>query len=109
VVAERAKLSLQGYGLGLVLSALFLWYHNYKRMRLSNVSVVCIVMATCFFTNYFYYMLSPKKQYMLEHLKTKEEIKSWLDMYRTMQFNYHMGLVLGIVGAGFLGNAFKCY
>lgn len=109
IVTERAKLSLQGYGIGLVLSALFLWYHSYNKMRLSNISVVCIVMATCFFTNYFYYMLSPKKQYMLDNIKNKEEIDNWLKMYRKMQFNYHMGLVLGIIGAGFLGNAFKCY
>lgn len=109
IVQERAKLSYQGYAIGLIISSFFLWYHNFNKMKLSNISVVCIVMASCFFTNYFYYMLSPKKHYMLSFLKTKEEIENWLKMYRTMQFNYHTGLVFGIIGAGFLGNAFKCF
>jgi hypothetical protein len=29
-------------------------------------------------------------------------------MYREMQYNYHMGLVLGIIAVGILGFAFRC-
>lgn len=108
IVQERSRLSYQGYGLGLILSSIFLWFNYNNKVKLSNVSKVCIVMSTCFFTNYFYYMLSPKSQYMLNYLKTKEEISNWLNMYRTMQFNYHLGLVFGIIGAGFLANAINC-
>jgi hypothetical protein len=53
-------------------------------------------------------MLSPKSDWILNHMNTKEEIKAWLLMYREMQFNYHMGLVLGIIGVGILAFAFRC-
>ncbi len=53
-------------------------------------------------------MLSPKSDWMLEHLQNKEEIKAWLLMYREMQYNYHMGLVLGIIAVGVLAFAFRC-
>jgi len=29
-------------------------------------------------------------------------------MYREMQYNYHMGLVFGIIGVGILAFAFRC-
>ena len=45
---------------------------------------------------------------MLDHLHSSEEIKLWLKMYREMQYNYHMGIVLGIIGAGILAYAFRC-
>jgi hypothetical protein len=69
---------------------------------MNTTSLVCTVVATAFITNYFYYMLSPKSDWMLNHMNNKEEIKAWLLMYREMQFNYHMGLVLGIISAGLL-------
>ena len=60
------------------------------------------------YTNYFYYMLSPKTDWMLSHMNNEKEIKSWLLMYREMQFNYHMGLALGIIAVGILAFAFRC-
>ena len=53
-------------------------------------------------------MLSPKTDWILSHMNNEKEIKSWLLMYREMQFNYHMGLVLGIIAVGILAFAFRC-
>ena len=75
---------------------------------MNTSALVCTVVATAFVTNYFYYMLSPKTDWMLNHLTNKEEIKAWLLMYREMQFNYHMGLVLGIIAVGIFAFAFRC-
>ena len=106
---ERMHIGYQGYGLGFILSLIIIFYNlKIKQTRLNNISLVCIVVATSFITNYFYYILSPKCDWMLEHLKNKDEIKAWLLMYREMQFNYHMGLVLGIFGVGVLAFAFRC-
>ena len=104
ITAERRRISYQGYMLGLLLSAVIL----YHRRNMNTTSLVCTVMATCFLTNYFYYMLSPKTDWMLNHVKNPEETKAWLQMYREMQFNYHLGLVLGIIGVGVLAFAFRC-
>jgi hypothetical protein len=65
-------------------------------------------MATCFLTNYFYYMLSPKSDWMLNHTNNPEQVKAWLQMYREMSYNYHAGLALGIIGVGILAFAFRC-
>ena len=75
---------------------------------MSTFSLVCIVMSTCFLTNYFYYMLAPKSDWMLNHSNSPEDTKAWLQMYRAMQFNYHMGFVLGIIGVGIFAFAFRC-
>jgi uncharacterized membrane protein YkgB len=106
---ERMMISYYGYGLGVLLSLAIIFYN--KKMKgklLSNSSLVCIVLSVSFFTNYFYYMLSPKTDWMLNHVKNPEETKAWLQMYREMQFNYHLGLVLGILGVGVLAFAFRC-
>ena len=106
---ERMKISLYGYGIGLIISLFIIFYNiKIKHMKLNNISLVCTVMATCFLTNYFYYMLSPKSDWMLNHIHSGEQTKAWLQMYREMSFNYHSGLVLGIIAVGILAFAFRC-
>ena len=107
--SERMYISMKGYILGFILSLLIIFYNlKLKQNKFNNTSIICIVMATCFLTNYFYYTLSPKSDWMLNHVKDKEQVKSWLKMYKEMSFNYHMGLVLGIIAVGILAFAFRC-
>jgi hypothetical protein len=109
ITNERANISYQGYALGVILSLGIIFYNlKIKGSKLNTSALVCTVVATAFVTNYFYYILSPKSDWMLNHMNNKEEIKAWLLMYREMQFNYHMGLVLGIIGVGILAFAFRC-
>jgi len=102
IAKERMTISYQGYVAGFILSLFII--HGVK---MSNFSLVCTVTATCFLTNYFYYMLHPKSDWMLNHVGNQEEVTAWLRMYREMQYNYHAGLVLGIVGVGVLAFAFR--
>uniref|UniRef100_A0A6C0DTL2 Uncharacterized protein n=1 Tax=viral metagenome TaxID=1070528 RepID=A0A6C0DTL2_9ZZZZ len=105
---ERFKISMYGYVLGFFLSLCIIFYNlKLKRERLSNISLVCIVVATCFLTNYFYYMLTPKSEWMLNHIDTPEQTKLWLQLYRNMSVYYHSGLVLGIIAVGFVALAFR--
>lgn len=118
VVSERSRLAYEGYGIGFIIAALYIWLHRsfltgatgrlFKRDKLSSISMVCIVVSLMFVTNYFYYVLSPKKSYMLNYLNEKEEIANWVTMYREMQFNYHLGLLFGIIAAGIGAFAFRC-
>lgn len=106
----RIMTSLQGYGLGLLVSLVILIY-NYiqpKSQRYSTRVMVCAAGATTFLTHYFYYILSPKSDWMLNYLKTPEQIKAWLKIYRTMSWNYHISLLMGIISALVLGSVFKC-
>jgi len=105
---ERMRISYTGYIIGFILSLFLIYYNvNLKKQRLSNWTSVCLVMATCFITNYFYYTLSPKSDWMLNHTNSSIQVKAWLQMYKTMQYNYHMGMVLGIIGVGVLALAFR--
>jgi len=103
IARERMLISVQGYVAGLILSFFIIFYKGIK----NPFSLVCTVMATCFLTNYFYYMLHPKSDWMLNHVDSQEEVKAWLQMYREMQFNYHSGLALGIVAVGVFAFAFR--
>ena len=106
---ERRRISIHGYVLGLILSLFIIFYNlKIKGLHMKSTALVCVVMATCFLTNYFYYMLTPKSDWMLNHVSNQQQTRAWLLMYREMSFNYHAGLVLGIVAAGVLAFAFRC-
>ena len=106
---ERMRISYQGYILGFVLSLFVIFYNYYfKGAKLNNTSLICTVIAVSFITNYFYYMLSPKSDWMLNHMNSQDQVKGWLLMYREMQFNYHAGLALGIIAVGVMAFAFRC-
>ena len=106
---ERETISYQGYILGVILSLGIIFYNlKIKGTKMSNTALVCTVVATAFLTNYFYYMLHPKSDWMLNHMNNQEEVKAWLLMYREMSYNYHMGLTLGIIAVGILAFAFRC-
>ena len=106
---ERKRISYYGYGLGLVFSLLVIYYSlKIKKERLNNTSLVCIVVATSFITNALFYMVYPKSDWMLEHISNKEQVKAWLQMYKSMSFYYHTGLILGIIAVGILAFAFRC-
>jgi len=106
---ERLKISYQGYALGVLLSLGLIFYNlKIKGTKISNSTLVCLVVATAFVTNYFYYILHPKSDWMLNHLNNQKEVNAWLQMYREPQFNYHSGLVLGIIAVGIFAFAFRC-
>ena len=106
---ERMIISYQGYAIGFILSLVIIFYNlKIKGSKMGTTSLVCTVIATSFVTNYFYYSLSRKSDWMLNHMGNQEEVKTWLRMYREMQYNYHMGLILGIVAVGILAFAFRC-
>jgi hypothetical protein len=108
IVAERRGIYLRGFGWGLLLSAILLGIHH-QYLTMSRTALLCNVAAITLATNYFYYMLSPKSDWMVLHFKNDNnhsDAANWLRVYRGMQVNYHVGLVLGIAGTILLSNAF---
>ena len=109
ITTERLRIYYYGYILGFILSFIIIMYnYSLKRNKLTNMNIVCITIVVSFFTNYFYYILSPKTDWMLNHINSPEQTKAWLTMYRAMQVNYHMGLVIGIIAVGVFAFAFRC-
>ena len=108
IVEERRGIYLRGFGWGLLLSAILLGIHH-QYLTMSRTVLLCNVAAITLATNYFYYMLSPKSDWMVLHFKNDDnnnDAANWLRVYRGMQVNYHVGLVLGIAGTVLLSNAF---
>ena len=108
ITKERTKIYYQGYVLGFIFSLFIILANLYSDHKmLSTTAMVCLVLATSFITNYFYYILSPKKDWMLNYITTPDQTKAWLQMYRGMQVYYHTGLVLGIIAVGIFALAFR--
>jgi uncharacterized protein YacL len=106
IAKERMTISYQGYMLGFILSLLIIYYHS--KTKMSTISLVCTVIATASITNYFYYMLHRKSDWMLNHVREKKDVEKWLQMYRSMSYNYHSGLALGIIAVAVFAFAFRC-
>lgn len=104
IVQERRKIYFQGFALGFALSVASLYWNNSKTKQ-NRITNICQVLAISFTTNYFYYILYPKTDYMAKYLETEKQRVAWLKIYKTMQFNYHFGFVLGLVGMFFVARA----
>ena len=89
---ERLNIYIQGMLLGLVFGFLYLHAVGEK-----DISRACMFAVIVLGTNYFYYILKPKSDYMVKHLETKEQRLAWLDIYKEMQFRCKMGFVIGAV------------
>ena len=100
---ERRDIYTTGYVLGFILSLFVIAYYRSNKC-ISKTSVLCIIFSVSFIVNYFYYILSPKTTYMVQHLETNEQKTLWIQVYRTMQYNYHMGFMFGILALVLLGN-----
>ena len=109
IVDERTRIYYTGYGLGFLIAVLFILYNTLiMNKTFSTMSMVCISTTSAFITNYFYYVLTPKKTYMLDHIDNPEQTKAWVKMYRNMQYHYHMGLFIGLIAVGIFAYAFRC-
>lgn len=97
IVKERLQIYYGGYILGFILSMGVILLNIYNKKRMSALSMMCLTGAISFITTYFYYILSPKSDHIIKYLFKKEQREQWLNVYRTMQFNYHGGLALGLL------------
>ena len=109
IAEERRGIYFMGLFLGFILSMVLLMccrkYFLGGGGGGPRGGILCMIAAVTFSVNYFYYILSPKSDWMVLHLKSGEETAAWLTVYRTMQYNYHAGLVLGILAVVAFGNS----
>ena len=109
IVKERFSIAMKGYALGLFFSLMIILYNYYiKKIKIKNIYLICLVGCVTFLTQYFFYILSPKKRWMLESEMSLVVQKAWLHIYRKNQWHYHFGLLLGLISVFFLSNSFVC-
>jgi uncharacterized protein YacL len=95
IAIERRNLYLQGLVLGLFFATALAW-----KVKLTNkFHKVTFMVAITLMVAVTYYSLMPKSDYMLNHLKTSEQNKAWLDVYKTMKQKYMLGVIGGAVAA----------
>jgi hypothetical protein len=94
---ERLNIYFGGYILGFILSIIVILMNIYNKINMTPLSLLCTTGSITFLTTYFYYILSPKSDYMVKYLFKKDQREAWLNVYREMSFNYHGGLLLGLL------------
>ena len=95
IVNERRNLYFQGLLLGILIAffSLQLFKTTNRFHRITFMLAIAVPISV------MYYMLMPKSDYMLNHLKTPEENKAWLEVYNTMKHRYFYGLLFGTIAA----------
>ena len=102
VVEERKTIHRNGFILGLGLSLLAILVKYQTGAKINALMMACLSGSITLATTYFYYILSEKKHKLVEYLDSPQQRRLWSEVYREMQYNYHVGLLLGIFGASLL-------
>jgi hypothetical protein len=97
VVKERSRIYLIA-SLSALLLTTFLMFNNFGLKN--NRNNAWMYTAIYFLTEYFVYMLMPKKHWMLHSVENKQDALDWLEKYRYMSRNYHIGMLMGILAVG---------
>jgi hypothetical protein len=93
IIEERTNIYLQGQLIGLILSLFYIYY-----FRQNEQYNYCIIFLTSFVISILYYLISPKQNYMIDNLKTEEQIIAWRKLNNSMILEYILGFVIGIIG-----------
>jgi hypothetical protein len=104
VTAERQRLYLKGLIFGTIIGLIVLYS---LKGNIDIFANTCIFATVAFGVQFSIYTLTPKSTYMLNHLETREQIDSWLEVYKTMRFRYHLGFIFGLIGYALLGCSFR--
>ena len=104
IVKNRGKIYKNGLIVGCVTSVILiiiklLLERNTK--GLLSLNTLCLIIATTLIVSYLFYMISPKGKYMVSYLKRKDQRDKWVEVYKTMQHNYHLAIALAIVAVLF--------
>ena len=101
IAKERLNIYIQGFVLGLILALIYL-----KSVKNLKQPIYCIFVAIVFGVTYIHYTVMPKSTYMLEHIDNNEQARAWLEIYKHMKLNCHIGMALGVVALPFVCRIF---
>ena len=95
IITERRNHYIIGLLIGFILS-----YITLNIFHISNYFTrITLSLSIILGSAVIFYTVMPKSDYVLNYLKTPEENKKWLDMYKTMKTRYLIGLILGFLSA----------
>lgn len=95
IIAERRNYYIFGLILGIIISFIIL----HRITRINSYTRITLFFTITLSIAVIFYMLMPKSDYMLNHLRSIEENKKWLQVYKTMQHRYYIGIILGALAS----------
>lgn len=96
IINQRMLISMTGMVIGITVAlGYFLLFADRSKTALNT----CVVVATTLGITYIYYMLR-RKDMMLDHLTSMQQVRMWTDVYQQYQRRSAMGMIIG--GIGFL-------
>ena len=94
---ERYSQYIQGLGLGLILVLVINYFYGESITNSYHKATLFLLIMLA--TSLFYYLISPKSDYMLNHINTPKENSAWLEVYKTMKQRYIFGFILGALAS----------
>lgn len=99
IVGHRRNLYLQGLVVGLLVACFVVGVIMQTHPLLTNTSYGCIAVIVLFVTEFLYYILSPKGEYMIDVLDSAEQRRAWMDVYRHMQVSMYGSFACALVAS----------
>ena len=91
IVYERLMIYTKGMILGLILGIFYLYKYPKDKYK------ICKFFAIVFVTKLGFYYIYPKSTLMLYHLKTKEQVDRWADIYLYMKKRWIISLIISSI------------
>ena len=93
IVKERTIIFKKSLGGALVLTLILLL--NLRNKNMSLKKLICVSIVSSVFLMTLFYMIHPKSDYMVRHLKTQDQRDKWVKMKMDMGMKKYVGLGLG--------------
>ena len=62
----------------------------------------CVNTLIFFVVQYLAYILHKKSDWIANHIENNEQAKAWIQKFRSMQYRWHFGILLGLIGYFFI-------
>ena len=106
IIQERRLIYFKSIFIGLLVSLLYMYVlpkNNFlKPKNLSRFFVRSLSIIILYLTIYFSYTLHPKTDYMVLHLDTQIQREEWINIYKNMQYYYHISFLLSFISLSIL-------
>tara|TARA_B110001450_G_C17613417_1_gene478221 strand:- start:219 stop:611 length:393 start_codon:yes stop_codon:yes gene_type:complete len=94
ITEERKNIFYYSLGIGLLLSFLLLF--RLYNLKYTNRSLVCIFFISLISVISLVYMVSPKSDRFIKHIKTDEQKEAWISFRKEIKLKKLVGGVIGM-------------
>jgi hypothetical protein len=100
VKKERLSIYIEGLIVGLIIALIYLLMSEGEKS-----TKICMFTAIALIVQIMYYEMKPKKNWLINKLKTDEQRQIWQHHYVYMKKRWHIGVVIGLVSYSVLAYA----